>query len=484
MLMPPARGSVAACALPLLLLLAIPASAHDGAPHDHDPDHAPQADLRTPAVADAVAHRPTAIPDRMILGWTGDPAHSQAVTWRTDTTVRRALAQITTADAGPALAARARDVVAATTALTTDLGPALYHTAEFTGLEPRTLYAYRVGDGTNWSEWAHFRTAGAQPEPFAFLYFGDAQNDIKSLWSRVIRGAYADAPQARFIIHAGDLINRAGSDAQWGEWFGAAGWVNAMVPSLPIPGNHEYAKTSDAADAPRRLSAHWRPQFALPTHGPAGLEETAYVVDYQGVRIVALNSNERLAEQAEWLDGVLRDNPCRWTILAFHHPIYSSAKDRDNAELRRLWQPVIDRHRVDLVLQGHDHTYARSGLRGSQNVPEGRRVRDLDGGTVYVVSVSGPKMYGLEREPWMRRAAEDTQLYQVVSVDGDRLRFEARTAVGTLYDAFELRKRPGQVNELWERLPEQPERLRPPPVAGIAAGAVPTAVVPKVAPAR
>ena len=45
---------------------------------------------------------------------------------------------------------------------------------------------YRVGDGVNWSEWFHFRTASDRPEPFSFIYFGDAQTDLKSLWSRVI----------------------------------------------------------------------------------------------------------------------------------------------------------------------------------------------------------------------------------------------------------------------------------------------------------
>ena len=48
----------------------------------------------------------------------------------------------------------------------------------------------------NWSEWVHARTASDKPEPFSFIYFGDAQNDVKSLWSRVIRGAYSDAPKA------------------------------------------------------------------------------------------------------------------------------------------------------------------------------------------------------------------------------------------------------------------------------------------------
>ncbi|HTE19397.1 MAG TPA: metallophosphoesterase family protein [Armatimonadota bacterium] len=413
--------------------------------------------VRVPEAPDAVIHRPLAVPDRIILTWKGDPAHSQAVTWRTDSSVRRAVAQIAPADHGPAFVRQARTLPAVTAPLRTNLGTAHYHSVDFQDLQPSTMYAYRVGDGVNWSEWIHFRTASDAPEPFSFIYFGDAQNDLKSLWSRVVREAYSDAPRARFILHAGDLINHANRDAEWGEWFGAGGWVNAMVPSIPTPGNHEYAP------GPRlrgELSRHWRPQFTLPENGPPGLEETAYYVDYQGVRIVSLNSNERRREQAEWLEEVLRDNPNRWTILTFHHPLYSSARGRDNTELRELWLPVIDRYRVDLVLQGHDHTYARSNLRTGVNK------REAESGTVFVVSVSGPKMYNLDREPWMERAAEDTQLYQVISLDGDRLRYEARTATGDLYDAFDLRKDEDGGNRLIERPSKRiPERLRSPRVA-------------------
>jgi hypothetical protein len=60
----------------------------------------------------------------------------------------------------------------------------------------------------------------------------------------------------------------------------------------------------------------------------------------------------------------------------------------------------------------------------------------------------------------MKRLAEDTQLYQIIHIDGDTLRFEARTAVGELYDAFCLKKRVGQINSLEELPPETAERLR------------------------
>ncbi|HUG90707.1 MAG TPA: metallophosphoesterase, partial [Planctomycetaceae bacterium] len=114
---------------------------------------------------------------------------------------------------------------------------------------------------------------------------------------------------------------------------------------------------------------------------------------------------------------------------------------------------------VDLVLQGHDHTYARSELVGHQNVATGVGARSAEGGTVYVVSVSGPKMYRLDRKPVMVRVAEDTQLYQVIRVDGGELHYEARTATGRLYDAFTLRKRGEQTNELIERVPETSDLL-------------------------
>lgn len=464
----PVRGRLLAG---LLALLGGPASGHDG---HHDEPGPPR------PVPEVEAHRPTAIPDRIIRTFAGDPARSIAVTWRTDAGVGRALAQIATAEAGPKFGERARSVDAESVALETDLGPSRHHSVVFDGLEPATTYAYRVGDGVNWSEWVHARTASDRPEAFAFIYFGDAQNDIKSLWSRVVRGAYSEAPKAAFIIHAGDLVNRADRDAEWGEWFAAGGWINAMVPSVPTPGNHEYerprapgptaeaevAKSQDRpATEPRpraELSRHWRPQFALPPHGPAGLEETVYYVDYQGTRVVCLNSNEAHEAQAAWLEGVLADNPNTWTVITFHHPIFSSAKDRDDPVLRDLWQPVFDRYKVDLVLQGHDHTYARSGLHVHDNAPTGADRRLAGEGTVYVVSVSGPKMYALDRQEWMRRAAEDTQLYQIIAVDGGTLRYEARTAVGDLYDAFELRKRPGLPNELIEHIPEAPERRRRP----------------------
>ncbi|MDN3596949.1 fibronectin type III domain-containing protein [Zunongwangia endophytica] len=65
---------------------------------------------------------------------------------------------------------------------------------------PNTTYVYRVGNGEKnddyWSEWFQIKTAKTgSEEPFSFIYFGDAQNNIKSLWSRVIRSSYRKFPK-------------------------------------------------------------------------------------------------------------------------------------------------------------------------------------------------------------------------------------------------------------------------------------------------
>lgn len=395
----------------------------------------------------ALAHKPSPIPDRIILTWAGDPAHTQAVTWRTDTTVNAAQAQIAESTGGTAFKANAVTVPAGSnTPVAASTGfPAIFHTVQFADLEPETQYLYRVGDGANWSEWFEFTTASEQPKPFSFVYFGDAQNDIKEHWSRIIRRAYSDRPEAEFIVHAGDLINTSVADAEWGDWHRAGGWIGGMVPSIATPGNHEYSGT---------LSPFWRPGFEYPLNGPQGsgslyeaMKETVYYIDYQGVRIISLDSNSVAAAgdtaawydiQAQWLESVLADNPNKWTVITFHHPVFANEPARDNPALRNAWLPIIEEYDVDLVLQGHDHSYGRGNL--------GSGLSGVEGTTVYVVSVSGPKFYSEDSSNWddngavRKKGLKETQLYQLIDVSEDMLRFEARTALGKPYDLFEIHK--------------------------------------------
>ena len=88
-----------------------------------------------------------------------------------------------------------------------------------------------------------------------------------------------------------------------------------------------------------------------------------------------------------------------------------------------------------------------------RNLPVGVNTQDTKAGTMYVVSVSGPKMYALTSTKWMDRSGENMQLHQVIHIAGDSLTYRAVTATGVPYDAFTLVKQPGDANLLSEDLP-------------------------------
>ena len=395
---------------------------------------------------------PSRDPDRIMLTFHGDPATRRAVTWRTDTRITQAVAQI--AEAG--VNAKFVDDAVTKNAVTEpfDLGlykrntslVVHYHSVVFDGLKPDKLYAYRVGDGDNyWSEWIQFRTAKADYAPTQFVYFGDAQNDVLSHWSRVIRMAYQTAPHSSFVIHAGDLINTAHRDQEWAEWYKAGGFIHSQWTAIPVVGNHEFWPV--AKGEARALSIQWRPQFTLPVEKELGPElyETVYTVDYQDIRIIVLNSNDQLEKQTDYLEKQLKNCTARWKILTCHHSVFSPAKGRDFKFARENWKPLLDKYEVDLVLNGHDHTYARG------HVPV--RTANSDNpdnlGTVYVTSVSGPKQYELDAEQMkayskqgyqLDQAAEQTQFFQVITIENNTLTYVAYTALGEEYDRAVITK--------------------------------------------
>ena len=287
----------------------------------------------------AVLQQPD-LPERIILNLTKTPWTSQAVTWRTASAGSSPQAQIARVTETPDLTTIARIFPADTTPVAVGNHKNVYHhSAVFTELSPHTLYAYRVGDGNLWSEWNQFKTAHEKPSPFQFVYFGDPQEQVRSMCSRIFRMAYKTAPDAAFWHFIGDLVDDGDKDEQWAELFDAFGWIPRTTPMILLPGNHEYPDKRVVHGKDFKLFHLWRPHFTLPENGPATLAETVYFIDYQGVRFVMLNGNEQLEKQAVWLDGILSKNPQRWTIAAIHQPVYATGKKRKkckNATILRI----------------------------------------------------------------------------------------------------------------------------------------------------
>ena len=384
-------------------------------------------------------------PDRIYLSFNGDPATSCGVTWRTSMEVEKAVAEIAPARPAPAFYTAAKRINAKTQLIDPRIaspnaqGPVAYHQVDFTSLKPDTLYAYRVGDGKeHWSEWIQFRTAKADRSPFCFLYFGDAQNDILSRWSRAIRMAHQTAPRAAFMIHAGDLVDRAHRDSEWAEWFKAGSFLHAQTPGMPVLGNHEYATGSPAAASEKIKSILWRPQFNLPVEQrlPHQLHETCYRIDYQGARFIVLNSNDALEEQTDWLEDQLKAPGAHWRIVIFHHPLFPpNGRPHYPEELRQDWIDLLKKYKVDLLLQGHDHAY----LNGVLNTPQ----QDIEHQMLIITSVSGPKQYPMNPDAIKTFAkdgfsplyrGENSQFFGHIAVNEQTITVDTYLVDGSLYD--------------------------------------------------
>ena len=407
--------------------------------------------LLPPAVAPVTLHTPTAAPDRIVLTPTEAPATSQNVSWRTSTAVTAPKVQLGTPSIAPVEGGATVDATSQT--MKTDLGYEIeYHSATLTDLKPGTTYNYRVGDGETWSEWLEFRTATAEASDFSFIIQGDGQNDVKSYVSRSYRAAYEARPYAQAVLHVGDLIDTETADAEWGDWFAAAGYANAYMNVLASPGNHEYYPGPDLTD-------YWRAQFEYPKNGPAGAlySENVYRTDYQGVRFIMLDSNLQdpasMAAQTAWLEQQLADNPNAWTVVQFHHPVFSVTSGRDNSTVRNAWMPLLEKYDVDLVLQGHDHAYGRGNLFANEkDLPAGASADTAQTGPVYLVTNAGPKNYvpdPLEANNWvandahLRTMTRDLQFFQTVDVTDGEMHVESWTLDGTLNDAFTISKSNG-----------------------------------------
>ena len=420
-------------------------------------------------------------PDRVIATLSDDPTTSFAVTWRTDESVGRTIAQIAPASADARFDLNAISVRAKTERVVLDrvddprrtlqvienqgLAPTHHHAAVFTGLEPDTLYAYRVRGGPGaWSPWRQIRTAPADDQPVSFLFFGDAQTGIRSHITRVFDTAAQVAPNAQFAIHGGDLVNTAMYDKEWAEWFGALGRTAMTIPSIPVTGNHDYVNLSEPGlskresklfSAPKRVSPLWRPQFTLPrTEGlPADLAETVYDVRYGPLVHVFVLDSSGVAwdEQLEWLADQLKTTDAAWRIVTMHHPLFSfvGGTEHPAARERRLaLLALLETSRVDMILTGHRHTYQRGVYGGVEDGPAAGERREID--TLFVVTASSTKRGESKVEGWRRyqeetggdfrldRYADNTPIFARLEASTTTLSFAAFDATGEAYDAFHL----------------------------------------------
>ena len=370
------------------------------------------------------------------------------------------------------------------------------HTVNITGLNPNTTYYYALGYGNNqvFTDTAfHFTTqptAGSTPE-MRFWVTGDCGSGLSYQISVAEKmEQYLNGKKLNGWLLLGDNAYSYGYDIEYQtKFFEPYQNFNTIhqVPIYPSPGNHDYA-----GNATRRID-HNIPYYDIfdmftnaEMGGVASGTEHYYSYNIGNVHFVSIDSYGRdgsyltlLADtvnspQVEWLKLDLAANTQPWTILYWHHPPYSMGSHNTDTEadlvaIRENIVPILDQYHVDLVINGHSHSYERSrpiknqlGLEttfdanihnmshssgkadGSPNsCPYIRSSEAAGEGIVYMVAGSAGRISG-KQAAWPHDAMYYSSTLAgsvLLTVHGDTLKSEWITENGDVLDNFQMIKR-------------------------------------------
>jgi hypothetical protein len=307
--------------------------------------------------------------------------------------------------------------------------PTALHEVPIRGLQPGSRYYYRVRSGEVVSEIYSFKTA---PVPgtkrWRMAVYGDSRSN-----PRVHRQIAEQIARAKvdLIVHTGDIVINGKIHAAWRlEFFDPLGALARSVPWVSTIGNHE------------RDSEHYFSYMALPGN------ERYFAFDYGNAQIVCLDSNAWVAKgrdstQYKWMEEQLKKKrAATWTFVVFHHPLFSAHATRPIHKLRWDWAPLFldPACRVDGVLTGHDHFYAR-------NYRMGRLAEKAQPGVLFLTTAGGGAgLYKCKQRDYVA-ATRSVHHFTLFDFDGDRVKLSAITSKGEVFDSYELTKKPTVTEE-------------------------------------
>ncbi|MEV4618819.1 metallophosphoesterase family protein [Asanoa sp. NPDC049573] len=291
--------------------------------------------------------------------------------------------------------------------------------ATISSLREHTSYSYRVGAQDGWSPTYSFKTQDFEGD-YDFLFYGDPQigssgNVAKDQagWQDTLDVSLAANPDAELLVSGGDQVESANTESQWNAFL--APDKLRQYPWAATIGNHDVGGKAYEQHLYTPNTDRSGPLYANgnPASNTSGGD---YWYIYKDTLFVDLNSNSYSTTSGgggdeahiKYVTDVINQHgaDAKWTVLVYHHAIYSPAdhaQDGDNKVRRVDFPTAFSKLGVDLVLQGHDHSYSRSYLvkNGEKaNPDEQPGAADVfagPGGVLYVTgnSSSGSKYYDI-----------------------------------------------------------------------------------------
>lgn len=212
----------------------------------------------------------------------------------------------------------------------------------------------------------------------------------------------------------------------WDVYFNAIERSAAGTPWMFATGNHDM----EAAYPVHGYGGHLA-RLDFPGNGPKNCP-SVYSFTYGNVAVLSLDANDVSYEitantgysagaQNDWVQRTLAahraDPNVDFIVCFFHHCAYSTTDAHaSDGGVRAAWADLFDRHRVDLVLQGHNHVFERTDpVRGGSptRIAADNDVvyPETDGTVYYTVGSGGRPRYGFqpgELQSYRGHQIEDT----------------------------------------------------------------------------
>ncbi|MCL2722127.1 MAG: metallophosphoesterase family protein [Treponema sp.] len=297
---------------------------------------------------------------------------------------------------------------------------------EVTGLNPGTLYKYRIGSPKGWSETFYHLTSGGSNTNFSFTIGADTQDDLFNQMKATFRAANEFDADNRFFLIAGDISDYPQNNInEFPNYTKAANEFNIRTPIAATQGNHDTYLNSNPSNRDEYMfgSAEVFNSFIVfpengwdqgEHHGPH--RSKSYYFYYNNVLFIMLNTmasqNETSTRepnhtaQAKWLEDILQKDKdeglSKYIIILTHIPFFAGRGSSSSNEpwlvapVREAYGKLISDFNVDIVFSGHDHVYARSN---PIRIGTSTSLRDINfnavrNGTIFSIAGSiGPKIY-------------------------------------------------------------------------------------------
>ena len=312
-------------------------------------------------------------------------------------------------------------------------GKACFYHAKLRQLKADKRYFYRVSTHGFVSKWYGFRTYPLNRDGLSFIYVGDVQDSIGGKANDYLKMAFRSHPDAEMLVCGGDLIERP-SDHYYAETFRDLDSICTAVPFLTVTGNHDYLK-----GVIKKLERRFSLTFSYFLDSMVG-ENQVYHLNYANAEFFFLDSDREpnyLYAQRKWLKEQLEKSTAKWKILVLHHPLYSISGKYNNLMQRWMFDGLVREYGVDLVLQGHEHEYARMTTEGDSEMMNRTT-------PVYIVSHCSPKNYKIVFDERFDKYGLSSRYYQTVKIQGDTLQMGTYEVYSnSLYDSLQIVKQTG-----------------------------------------